>query len=88
MQLPVDPHEADGNDSNDRQESTTGQQSSSCQYSVPIPRGILRRQCSHAYLIAMPCKICEAHSVISKSVGNLNQSSIYCMMVALPMPDR
>ena len=51
-------------------------------------RGIMRRQCSTAYLIAMPCRIWLSQSVISKSLGRRNQSSMYCMIVVLPMPLR
>ena len=53
-----------------------------------MPRGMLRRQCSQAYLMAMPCRICDVHSVMSNELGRQNQSSMYCMIVVLPIPER
>ena len=35
-----------------------------------MPRGIERRQCSTAYFMPMPCRICDSHRVISKLVGS------------------
>ena len=53
-----------------------------------LPRDMARRQCSTAYFIDMPCSIWLRFKVMSNEVGRRNQSSMYCMMTAFPMPLR